>query len=714
MSAISISVPFPTFYDLDGQSLDNGYLYVGALNQNPEVYPIQLFWDAAMTIPAAQPVRTIEGYPSRSGTPARLYANVADYSITVRDHARRLVYTALSDTQRLPASAITADDGDSGSLWTSVQGFVNYLLLTGSLIIGFIQDAVGAVTRTVADKFEEQGFSVLDFGAVADWSGVGGTNLATALDLAISALPNFGGLIFIPPGEYHLASEVVINGNSDATNFAKKIQISAYGAKIYYTGSAEAFTFLDVNYPEFLGAQIFLVNDTVGVVGVQLKHSRWGRYEADIFNGSDEVSGAGVNNTAWKLQSGPSDTFDNLYNMVKGRIRKTGLGILLANDDNLYSRNNANTFDNKNGATNGIRIEGCQGNTFRGSLETGTGIPIALKLNASSLPSKYNTFDFGWMEAPSATAWTSDTDTGCDHNDFFIRSRQFSTFWPDGNQHVYENGAGSSSGEIPSTLVLSEEQYEAAINGGHQGGINRLSSTEDFSNAAWTKTNTTVVVGAVALPDGTTVSDKNTVALTAANGTVNTSFSVNSSGKMFTGAVWLRAATPHVARLQLYSDAGGGSGLTKSIYVTRKWQRFFLTFQFSASAGTSVGFFIYPGASGIAAGSIEVWGAQVNEGYLGAYTKMGTNATVRDLGARGYLASRGGVITPFVAFGEYKNAGTTINNYRIMGIALAAPVAGTWQQGDRLSNANPAVGSAKGWICTVSGTPGTWVSEGNL
>lgn len=34
--------------------------------------------------------------------------------------------------------------------------------------------------------------------------------------------------------------------------------------------------------------------------------------------------------------------------------------------------------------------------------------------------------------------------------------------------------------------------------------------------------------------------------------------------------------------------------------------------------------------------------------------------------------------------------------------------------GDYCKNNAPAVGSPKGWYCTVSGSPGTWVSEGNL
>ncbi len=44
----------------------------------------------------------------------------------------------------------------------------------------------------------------------------------------------------------------------------------------------------------------------------------------------------------------------------------------------------------------------------------------------------------------------------------------------------------------------------------------------------------------------------------------------------------------------------------------------------------------------------------------------------------------------------------------------SAPASGTFNRGDRVFNSNPAAGSPKAWACTVSGSPGTWVSEGNL
>jgi hypothetical protein len=44
----------------------------------------------------------------------------------------------------------------------------------------------------------------------------------------------------------------------------------------------------------------------------------------------------------------------------------------------------------------------------------------------------------------------------------------------------------------------------------------------------------------------------------------------------------------------------------------------------------------------------------------------------------------------------------------------AVPNFGAWVVGDYVKNNVPVVGQPKGWYCTVSGTNGTWVSEGNL
>jgi hypothetical protein len=58
--------------------------------------------------------------------------------------------------------------------------------------------------------------------------------------------------------------------------------------------------------------------------------------------------------------------------------------------------------------------------------------------------------------------------------------------------------------------------------------------------------------------------------------------------------------------------------------------------------------------------------------------------------------------------------GTSVYDSAVVGWLNGAPTVGTYVIGDKVANNNAAVGSPKGWVCTVAGTPGTWVSEGNL
>jgi hypothetical protein len=44
----------------------------------------------------------------------------------------------------------------------------------------------------------------------------------------------------------------------------------------------------------------------------------------------------------------------------------------------------------------------------------------------------------------------------------------------------------------------------------------------------------------------------------------------------------------------------------------------------------------------------------------------------------------------------------------------ASPSTGAGAVGDISYNTSPSVGNPKGWVCTVAGSPGTWVSMGNL
>lgn len=51
---------------------------------------------------------------------------------------------------------------------------------------------------------------------------------------------------------------------------------------------------------------------------------------------------------------------------------------------------------------------------------------------------------------------------------------------------------------------------------------------------------------------------------------------------------------------------------------------------------------------------------------------------------------------------------------RAMGWSNATPTAGAWRAGDVLFDPSPTVGQPYLRVCTVSGSPGTWVTGANL
>jgi lysophospholipase L1-like esterase len=140
----AVQTPLPLYLGLDGQRLQAGYLFFGVVELNPETNPVQMFWDAALTQPAAQPIRTINGMPDRNGTPSMLYTNV-DHSLTIRDSAGRLVLYIRNSADYSVAAAIAAaqDTADAAvAAAATAQGTANAAVTTANAAVTTANAAV--------------------------------------------------------------------------------------------------------------------------------------------------------------------------------------------------------------------------------------------------------------------------------------------------------------------------------------------------------------------------------------------------------------------------------------------------------------------------------------------------------------------------------------------------------------------------------------------
>ena len=114
--ATQINKPIPTFEDLDGTPLEDGYIYIGDPGLDPATNPITVYSDASLSTTVTQPVRTTAGRPYVSGSPVRLYVAETDWSLRVSNKNNTTVEQDLNaGANQGTAGAIAFSDGSASA-----------------------------------------------------------------------------------------------------------------------------------------------------------------------------------------------------------------------------------------------------------------------------------------------------------------------------------------------------------------------------------------------------------------------------------------------------------------------------------------------------------------------------------------------------------------------------------------------------------------------
>jgi len=267
MSALSIQPTFPIFTETDGLPLENGYIWIGAANLDPQGNPIAVFWDAALTIAAPQPIRTLNGYPSRNGTPGRLYVN-SDYSIRVQNSKGSLIYSAPQATERYSEVVFGANAED----------------------VIYDPPFANAVQTNVEAKLA-QTVSVKDFGAVGD----GVTDDTAAIQAALDDVyATGGGTLYFPTGVYLVTSIV----KSFASNITVKFHGAGKMATVLRKTGASTTPILDLSCTTSPGVTYSPIRD-LRIQGNAKTHdgirlTNWARF--DLENVYVNACDVGINN----------------------------------------------------------------------------------------------------------------------------------------------------------------------------------------------------------------------------------------------------------------------------------------------------------------------------------------------------------------------------------------------------------------------------------
>jgi len=249
------------------------------------------------------------------------------------------------------------------------------------------------------------------------------------------------------------------------------------------------------------------------------------------------------------------------------------------------------------------------------------------------------------------------------------------------NSARYQWGAQVNQGTL--------QDYSRTIASPRIGSQNMLLRSEEFDNASWSKTDTTVTANAIASPDGLTTADLLTEG-SAGTATADTTFTASASGVAHTASVYMKAGTSTGwVRLSVYETANplnvislwvnmatgalgstsvGGTGVSGGGTTTtllNGWYRISLSFTIAATSLTMTTQSAASDSSTTRVSGADryQWGAQVNQGSVAAAYQKTTTLTTEWGANQNLVTYSEGVVSTLDSSSGVTNAGTTITGY---------------------------------------------------
>jgi len=363
MSAVVI--PFQYICDLRGEPIDAGSVYIGVAGLNPETSPVSVYWDKELTTPAAQPIRTQQGYLVRNGSPARVYIPGTSCSMLVRDVHGRLVWSV---------PEVGAEGADA---------------------IGYTPAGTGAVATTLQAKLRES-VSAFDFMTAAEITDVQAGAEALDVTTAVQAAFDSGAdCIDFPDGTY------IVTG---ITNSAVKRITGSYGSILKFKFGATPAPI------------ITNTADGVTVVGGLRLNGNSVAANGWYHNGANNaelhslfIMGCTSDGLSIKGITGDGTYYNTYVNLVSKN--NGGAGVKIDGDVNPDSRANVHNFIGGQVSANtgdGFNLVNCKGINVTGtSVETNGGYAYKLTTCINQALSVFG----GWVESNTSGGVNIDATT---------------------------------------------------------------------------------------------------------------------------------------------------------------------------------------------------------------------------------------------------------------------------------------------------------------